>query len=426
MIKNKVTKNAFWIIGCRIVQAILALIINMLTARYLGPSNFGIISYAASIVAFVVPIMNLGISNVLVNEIIKRPEKEGETLGTSMVLTFISSLFCIIGVGAFVLVANPGEVDTLIVCVLYSLLLIAQSMEIVQYWFQAKLMSKYTSLTMLFAYTVVSVYKTILLITGKGVYWFAISNAFDYCIIAIILLVIYHRKGGQKLKISLSTAKVILGQSRYYIVSGLMVTIFAQTDKIMLKLMNGNSEVGYYSAAVTIASMTSFVFSAIIDSMRPLIFEKKKEDAAAFQKNVSRLYGIIIYLALAQSAVITLFAPLCVKILYGADFSPAVSALRIIVWYTTFSYLGSVRNVWILAEGKQKYLWIINSTGALGNVILNFCLIGSLGIDGAAIASLVTQIFTNVILGFIIKPILPNNILMLKGLNIKNILSKPE
>ena len=424
MIKNKVAKNAFWIIGCKVAQAILALIINMLTARYLGPSNFGLISYAASLVAFVVPIMTLGINNVLVNEIIKHPDKEGETLGTSLVLTFISSLFCIAGVSAFVAVANPGETDTLIVCTLYSLLLIAQSMEIVQYWFQAKLMSKYTSLTMLFAYVIVSVYKIILLITGKSVYWFAISNAFDYCIIAIILLIIYRKKGGQKLAFSFPTAKLLFGQGRYYIVSSLMVTIFAQTDKIMLKMMNSNADVGYYSAAVTIAGMTSFVFVAIIDSMRPLILEKKQTDVVAFEKNTSRLYGIIIYLALAQSVIITLFAPLCVNILYGADYSPAVSALQIVVWYTTFSYLGSVRNVWILAEGKQKYLWIINLSGAIGNIILNFCLIPSLGINGAAIASLVTQFFTNVILGFVMKPILPSNMLMLKGLNIKNILKK--
>ena len=72
---NKVAKNATWIIGCRIVQSVLALIINMLTARYLGPSNYGLITYASSIVAFVVPIMNLGLSNILVQEIVNNPER---------------------------------------------------------------------------------------------------------------------------------------------------------------------------------------------------------------------------------------------------------------------------------------------------------------------------------------------------------------
>ena len=57
MNKNRVVKNASWIIGIQIVKSLLGLVISMLTARFLGPSNFGLINYAASIVAFVTPIM---------------------------------------------------------------------------------------------------------------------------------------------------------------------------------------------------------------------------------------------------------------------------------------------------------------------------------------------------------------------------------
>ena len=91
----------------------------------------------------------------------------------------------------------------------------------------------------------------------------------------------------------------------------------------------------------------------------------------------------------------------------------------IIVWYTTFSYLGSARNIWVMAEGKQKYLWIMNLSGAILNIVLNLLLIPVYNIMGAAIASLITQIFTNVIIGFIIKPIRENNNLMIKALDIR-------
>jgi O-antigen/teichoic acid export membrane protein len=114
-----------------------------------------------------------------------------------------------------------------------------------------------------------------------------------------------------------------------------------------------------------------------------------------------------------------LFAGVIIRILYGASFHQAVSALRIVVWYTTFSYLGAVRNIWILAEGKQRYLWMINLSGAVANVLLNAGLIPEMGVNGAALASLVTQIFTNVVVGFLIEPIRKNNVLMLRGLNPK-------
>ena len=129
-----------------------------------------------------------------------------------------------------------------------------------------------------------------------------------------------------------------------------MVMIFAQTDKIMLTLMIDEAANGYYSAAVTCAGMSSFVFSAIIDSARPSIFESKKSCIAAYEEKIRILYCIIIYLSLAQSVFMTLLANPIITILYGDSYRPAAQALQIIVWYTTFSYMGSVRNIWILAE----------------------------------------------------------------------------
>ena len=126
----------------------------------------------------------------------------------------------------------------------------------------------------------------------------------------------------------------------------------------------------------------------------------------------------IILLALLQSAVITLLAKPIIQIMCGSDYGVSVNALRIIVWFSTFSYLGAVRDIWILAEKKQKYLWIINLSGAAANVLLNAVLIPLWGVNGAAAASLITQFFTNVIMGWILRPIRPSNRLMLQSLSI--------
>ena len=204
-----------------------------------------------------------------------------------------------------------------------------------------------------------------------------------------------------------------------------MIIIFAQTDRVMLKAMIDNAATGYYSAAISCAGMTQFVFGAIIDSMRPMIFAGKKMSEEKYKLNLARLFSIITYLSLVQSMLMTALAPIIIKVLYGEQYLAAVSALQIVVWYTTFSYLGSARNIWILAEGKQKYLWQINLFGAVANVGLNAILIPIMGIDGAAIASLVTQILTNVVTGYVFTPIEGINSILLKGFNlsffIKNI-----
>ena len=415
--KNKTVINAGWIIACRIVQAVLALLVTMVSARYLGPANYGLVNYAASVVNFLKPVMQLGLNAILVKELIDRPEEEGVTLGTALIMNVVSAVVCIVCAVSFVSLANPGEKETWIVCGLYSISLIFLALEMIQYWFQAHLLSKYASLTILLAYIVVSAYKLWLLMAGKSIYWFSVSNSLDYMLIAAALLIIYHKLGGQPLAFSFARGKKMLKKSGHYILSGLMVMVFAQTDRIMLKLMMGNEVTGYYSAAVACTTMSNFVFVAIIDSARPTILRSLQKGKGEFERNYTLLNSVVIYLALLQSVVITLLAGWLIRLFYGSGYAASVPILRLAVWYTTFSYIGAVRDVWILAENQQQMLWKVNLSGAVLNVVLNALLIPRYHAMGAAAASLATQIFTNVIIGFVVKPLRENNVLLLKSLN---------
>jgi len=420
---RKPIQNALWIIGCRIIRAFLNLLVTMLTARYFGPSNFGLINYAASIVAFVTPVMQLGLNTILVQELVTNKEEQGKILGTVIPLNLLSSVLSIVGVACFAAIANPGEKDTFLVCVLYSLNLPMQALEMIQYWYQAELRAKYTAITGLLAYVLVSAYRIGLLVTGKSVYWFAVSQTLDYLIIAVVLMFLYPRLGGQKMSFSMEHGKRMLAKSRHYILSAMMVTVFGQTDKIMLKLMVGETAVGYYAAAVTCAGMTGFVFSAIIETARPVILGAKGNSESRYKQNMILLYGIIIYLALMQSTAFSVFAEQVVDTLYGLQYQPTVCVLRIIVWYTTFSYLGAARTIWILGEEKHHILWRVNLCGAMANVVLNCMLIPSWGPEGAALASLATQIFTNVGVWGLIPELRENNKWVVQALNIKYLMT---
>jgi len=420
--ENHVASNAAWIIGVRVVQSAISLAISMLTARYLGPSDYGLINYAISLAAFFAPIVQLGLNGILVQEIVNNPSEEGKIVGTAAAMTAVSGLLCIIGILAFAAIVNAGEAETIIVCGLYSISMLLESLHIVQYWFQAKLLSKYTSLSMLGAYVIVAIYRVVLLVTGKSVYWFALSHAIDVALIDASLIIIYHRCGGRKLCFSWEKGRQMLSRGKYYILADMMVVIYTQTDRIMLKMMLDDAATGYYSVAVACTGMTGFIFSAILDSMRPGILASRRVNIEDFQKKMTVLYSVNIYFALAQSVVITAAAPLVINILYGAAYAPAAEALQIIVWYTMFSYFGAVRNVWMLAEDRHHLLWKINVAGAVANILLNFMLIPKMGVNGAALASLLTQIFTNVVITGLHKEIRPSMMLMLKGLDIRNLM----
>jgi len=418
MATNKIANNAKWIILCKIAQSLLQLVIGMFSARYLGPSNYGLLGYAGSVAAFALPLMQLGLQSTLIQEFIDTPDQEGRIMGTALIMDIVSGLVCIFMVAAFVSIANAGETETLIVCVLYSISLLFRALELLQCWFQYKLASKYPSIVMLCAYVVVSAYKIFLLASAKNIYWFALVNSLEFGITGIALAVIYRRLGSQKLSFSFEMASRLFARSKFYILAAMMVTIFQNTDHIMLKMLSGDIENGYYTAAVTCATFCQFLYLAITDSMRPIILANKKNASPEIYENsVSKLYCITTYMALFQGIGFTLFAKLIVRILYGQEFIASAPILRIIVWQIGFTFMGSVRNMWILAEGKQKLVWKLNLAGALINVLGNSLLIPRIGAYGAAVSSLATQIFTNFVLGFIIEPLRENNRLLIRGLN---------
>lgn len=417
MAENKVVNNAKWIVICKIVQSLIQLLIGMISARYLGPSNYGLINYAASLVGFAAPIMQLGLSSTLVQEYVERQKDEGAIAGTSLGLNLISGMACMIGVTCFAAVANQGEKITVAVCGLYSISLLFQATEMLQYWFQARLLSKHSSLAMLAGHVAMSVYKVFLLISGRSVHWFALAHTVEYSIASLLFIIAYKRLGGGQLSFSLRLAREMLKRSKHYILANLMVMAFQNTSSVMLKLFVGDAEVGYYTTAVTCIATVQFVYSAIVDSCRPVILESRTRSQIEFEGYMTALYSGIFYLTLAQSVVFSFLAKPIVLILYGEEYLAAVSVLRIIVWQVPFSFMGWVRNVWILAEEQHSMLWLINLCGAIANLLLNAVMIPLWGACGAALASVLTQIFTNVVMGFILKPIRPNNRLMLKGLD---------
>ena len=417
LFKKKAAKNAAWIIACKLIQAILGLMISMFTARYLGPEKFGVVNYAQSLVTFITPVAQLGLTSTMVHELVNHPEQEGEIVATAIGMSAFSSLLCMAGLMGYVRLSSPDEPETMLICGLYSLVLLMQSLELIQYWFQEKLLSKYSAILTLAAYSIMSAYQMYLLVTQKPVAWFALSKVLEYGIIAVGLLLFYRRLSDGKLRWNEQIARRMIAQSWHYMVSFLMVMTFAQADRIMIKRMIGNTAMGYYSAAVVCANMTDFVFLAIIESLRPVILEDKRMNQQAYEECMSLLYCIVIYLSLLQSVFITLLARPIVNILYGQEYTNAVQALKIIVWYTAFSYIGTARNVWILGERKEKTLLLINFCGAVTNVGLNLLLIPRWGIEGAAFASLVTQMFTNWGIGYLLPSIRENNRLIWKGLN---------
>lgn len=423
-LKSKESKNAIWLISGRVVQMALSLLVGIITARYLGPANYGLINYGTAFTTFFAALCGLGINSVIIKNFVDHPDEQGETIGSALLMKIISSVLSVIMIVGVVSIIDRDEPLTIQVVALCSLGSVFQVFDTFNYWFQNQYRSKVTSFITLFSYFVTSVYRIVLLILNQDVRWFALAMSIDYIVMAVLLYAVYKRSGGPKLRFSFKKSKELISVSYHYILSMMMIAIYSKTDKLMLKQFLGESEVGYYATAVAICSMWTFVLQAIIDSLYPTILRLHSVDKEAFNRKNRQLYAIVFYISCFVSVMLVLFGDWGISLLYGAEYAPAGLPLKIITWYTAFSYLGVARNAWIVSEGKQRYLKYMYLCAAIMNVILNFVFIPIMGAAGAALASLITQIFTSIILPLFFKEMRFNTRLMIEAVLLRKVFKK--
>ena len=393
---NKLFSNIIWDMGGKIFQMVLTLLVGMLTARYLGPSNYGIIGETASYVSFFSVICQLGFTSTAVKELMDNKEKEGEILGTTIFFRVCTSLISSVAITCLLYILKEGDKVIVWVAFLQSLSLTFQSFEMLHYWYQSRLETQVSVKVLSFAYVLMAAFKIVILALGKSVEWFAFSTALEAAVVGVALVWIYHKGPGGRLSISISAGKEILKRSYHFILSGLMATIYGEMDKIMLGEMLSETAVGFYTAATKVSTMWSFVLTALINSSRPVIIASRNKSNELYVKQNKRLYAAIIWIGIAAGLGITLTGKWLIYFMYGEAYLPATSSLQISAWYTMFAMLGTARGIWIVCEEKAKYVKYYLGIGTVINVILNYLLIPQFGAGGAAAATLITQIFTAV------------------------------
>lgn len=416
---SKIIKNTSWIVIGRIFQYGLTLLTTLLVTRYLGPEKMGTIGYAFSYVAIFSSFCTLGMNDIVVKELLSDKDNKDKILGTILLLRFLSSLLSValIFVVVSIMSDNPFVITA---AMLQSLSLVFQTFDTINYFYHASLLSKKTAIVNIIAYSLSTIFRIVGLYIKKDLEWFAFAVSLDYLLVALLLLFIYF-KDGNKLSFSFNVGKKLLSKSYNYIFASIMIAIYSKADTLLLGKMIDETSVGYYTAATNICNAWPFILQSLIDSVNPIIINLHKENKNEYYKRIKQLYASIFYIGLFVAVGITLFGEFAIKILYGTDYLPSIVPLKIFCWSTIFAYLGVARSAWMQCEDKYHYEKKISLFGTITNVLLNVVLIRYMGINGAALALVLTQFLTNVVYIYLIKDTRENARLMLDGIMLKGI-----
>jgi len=384
--------NTSWMFGEQVLRILAGLFVDIYVARYLGPEQFGIYSYATAFVALFGTIAKLGMDSIVVRALVNHPEERDVYLGTAFWLKLIGGLLAL-GLLAIAVQFTGNDAMTNLYIFIIGSGLTFQSFDVVDSYFQSKVLSKYVSIAKLIQLALSSVLKLYFIFTQADLFWFVLVSLIDQVTLALSLAFAYWRQkiGGFWGRFEIGTAKAMLKNAWPLVLSGVAVMIYMRIDQIMIKEMLGEREVGLYSAAVRLSEAWYFVPAIITTSLFPAIVNAKKTSEDLYHARLQRLYTTLVWLAIVIAVLMTFVSDWLVTLLYGDAYKDASQVLVIHIWAGVFVSIGVASGSWFTSENLQRYAFYRASLGAMINVIFNLLLIRNFGLIGAAIATVIAQ-----------------------------------
>ena len=424
--KKKFFSNIGWLMGGKIVNMLLQFFVSLATARYLGPSNFGTINYVAAFVSFFSSISSLGLAVIIIKEIAIDKCDNNEVIWTSIWMRFGTAVLSTISIIALMFITNRDDSMIVQIAFLESLSILFSAFDTINYYFQARLLSKWSSIAEVLAYVGMSLYRIYLLATNADIVWFAFATSTDMIFLTVFLMIFYIRIEGFRPKFNWQLGKRLLKQSYHYLIAGLITILYAQVDRIMLGNMLDKASVGYYSATLTISTLWSMIPTALIQSISPILYDAAEKDRAFYLRRLRQSYAVLFWLNATYSIFVGAFAHWIILLLYGKDYLAGTAALRIVVWYYGLSTMSTLNQVYLANDGKNKYINLFCIAGLVTDVVLNFALIPIMGINGAAIATLITHIVIQIVMPYAFKETREIAVCIIRGALLQDVISKEE
>jgi len=399
--RQTVAKNTFWLTVSNVGGRLLRAIVIIYAARVLGAEQWGIFSYAITIVAVLTLFIDFGINAILIREAARTPEKQRRLEITSTSF-FLKLGLLVIGVAIvlfivprFTTLSAAKTIFPIVAAILvfdtlrqfgFSIIQATEKMEReAGLYFLTNLGIVAFGLAFLqFSRTVESFSYAYAIGTGIGMMatFYALRDSFKK-------VFTYFNP---------SLIKPILGACWPFAISSLLGMFMINTDILVIGWLKSATDVGIYSAANRIIQLLYIIPSIVAASALPAFARLAVKDPIKMREALERVVSLVFIIALpAAVGGIILGQPIMAG-LFGESFSPGTIAFQVLLLTILIDFPAVILSSALVAYDRQKNLIVYAAIGGGLNVLLDFLLIPRFGIAGSSVATLIAQFVSNVYL----------------------------
>lgn len=371
------------------IEAILAsgfsLLVTVLAARHGDVEAFGELALALAIVGFQLPVAALGLSALVYGRSASRAVSSKYLIRTALLIVPIFSVFIYILTCSLLYILN--NYDVLILYALAGIKLIATFHVI----FVQDAAARHKTEEYLIYRIIVLVLSILLLISISfldcDMYIYALIWGGESFIFALILLIIYKDKAKTSNRISLIKATLL--KSYPLAVQSLFVMLYMRFDQLYIGFRFGEEDLAKYVVAARLAETGNIIFNVLTLVVSPLIISHF--NAVPLKLYFTKVISIILIgLNFIGFVLASLVGGVFINIVFGDYYEDSLQILLIYIFSVSFVAFGSIASRILNSYSITSPQALSGAAGALLNVILSIGLAEFWGMEGVALATVVS------------------------------------
>lgn len=393
MNKNSLVRNSFYNVCYKLLNMIFPLVTSIYVARVLMADSIGKVAAAQNVVSYFTMIAAMGIPVYGIKAIAQYDigSKESETTFCEL-FTINAVLSVLSSVGYYLLITLSPYFDGKELLYYITGINVLFNILNVDWYYQGIQEYRYITIRSFFVklFSLLALFFFVKEETDYILYAFISSAALvaNYLFNIIRLKKYIHRSNLGKLRIRRHINHVVL-----LFVSSIAIEIYVLADTTMLDYMTDSSIVGYYTISLKVIRVIRNVVAAVSAVFLPqLSYYYNNNDDKTFLRLSKRGISVLATLSIPSALGLFMVADDFVTVFYGNGYNESINTVRIlsisIISVAMSNFLGTQL---LVTMGKEKIVTLSTMCGAVLNVTLNYFLIPQFLHNGAAIASILTE-----------------------------------
>ncbi|WP_412068478.1 flippase [Rubrivirga sp. IMCC43871] len=386
---SRLVRNVVWLALAQVVTLVVGFVIWVHLGRTLGAERLGMVAFGMALVSYFVLVVTLGFDAVAVREAARDGAREAEILplllGARLALA-AGATAAFVGT-TVALGLGPAYQATVLVL---GVLVVARAVQL-DWVYQAREEMGVSALRNAGA-ALVTVAVALATVRGPDdVVWAATALAAGPAVANLVLLVVYAREAGvPRPRFDLAGWKVLLAPAIPLAVSGFVMQLYYNVDKLMIEAFRTTAEVGLYEAGYKLYAVGIAAAGVLYSAFFPAL-SSAFGTVDAMRREGRRFGGALLALGPPVALAGAVFAPDLLTLLFGPEFVGAGPALSILFVYAALIYVSMTFGVPLMAWNDETAYLKAAIGGGIANVVLNVALIPRFGIVGAATATLASE-----------------------------------